>query len=272
MRETASCSKTTPVERQGRNPVLHGLVKKRCKREESIMMVKQTLVAAAFGLLFAGNALAVNNGHFSGLIGWQKLGDVAVQSGAALMTTASATYEDDFPAAAGAFNVSAFETADAGSMVGFAGLQVAEALDLNGNFATEGSLLAQNISVNAGDIISFDWELFTNETGESAQPDYAFVVLDGARTVLAQAGDAATASSPYAFTTGRQTFTYTFVNPGSQRLAFGVVDVNDYSVTTALWLDNVSVTPVPEPKDWLLMLAGLGLVGVMVERTKRRAI
>lgn len=52
------------------------------------------------------------------------------------MTTASATYEDDFPAAAGAFNVSTFETADAGSMVGFAGLQVAAAFDLNGDFAT----------------------------------------------------------------------------------------------------------------------------------------
>lgn len=236
------------------------------------MMFKQSLVAASFGLLFASNAMALNNGHFSGLLGWQKLGDVAVQSGAALMTTASATDEDDFPAAAGAFNVSAFETADAGSMVGFAGLPVAEAFDLNGDFATEGSLLSQTISVNAGDTLSFDWELFTNETGELAQPDYAFVVLDGVLSVLAQAGDAATASALYAFTTGHQAYTYTFANSGLQRLAFGVIDVNDYSVTTALWLDNVSVTPVPEPKDWLLMLAGLGLVVVMVERTKRRVV
>ncbi len=29
---------------------------------------------------------------------------------------------------------------------------------------------------------------------------------------------------------------------------------------------------VPEPKDWILMLAGIGLVGVMVERAKRRSI
>jgi hypothetical protein len=35
---------------------------------------------------------------------------------------------------------------------------------------------------------------------------------------------------------------------------------------------NVVYAPVPEPRDWLLMLAGLGLVGVMVERSKRRAI
>ncbi|OZA13370.1 MAG: hypothetical protein B7X94_02505 [Hydrogenophilales bacterium 17-62-8] len=29
---------------------------------------------------------------------------------------------------------------------------------------------------------------------------------------------------------------------------------------------------VPEPKDWMLMLAGIGLVGVMVERAKRRSV
>jgi len=29
---------------------------------------------------------------------------------------------------------------------------------------------------------------------------------------------------------------------------------------------------VPEPKDWMLMLAGIGLVGVMIERTKRRRV
>lgn len=31
-----------------------------------------------------------------------------------------------------------------------------------------------------------------------------------------------------------------------------------------------ALSAVPEPKDWMLMLAGIGLVGMMVERTKRR--
>lgn len=134
-------------------------------------MFKQTLVAVAFGLLFAGNALAVDHGHFARLAGWQKPGDVAARSGAALMNMASVTSEDNSPAAAGAFNVSAPRMVDTG-------LPVAGALNQAGNFATERSLLAQ----------------------------------------------------------------------------------------------NVSVTRVPEPKDWLLMLAGVGLVGVMVERAKRRQI
>lgn len=153
---------------------------------KSFMMFKPTLIAASLGLLFAGNALAVTNGNFSnGLTGWAALGDVAVQSGAVWMTTASVAYEDDYPASTGAFNVTA-------------------------------------------------------------------------------------ASSPYAFSTGVGGFSYTFANAGVQRLSFGVVDVNDYSATSALWLDNVSVTPVPEPKDWMLMLAGLGLVGLKVSRNRNR--
>jgi hypothetical protein len=35
---------------------------------------------------------------------------------------------------------------------------------------------------------------------------------------------------------------------------------------------NVVYAPVPEPRDWMLMLAGLGLVGVMVERSRRRSL
>ena len=32
-----------------------------------------------------------------------------------------------------------------------------------------------------------------------------------------------------------------------------------------------SVTPVPEPSEWLMMLAGLGLVGAIVRRGARRS-
>lgn len=34
---------------------------------------------------------------------------------------------------------------------------------------------------------------------------------------------------------------------------------------------NVIYAPVPEPRDWMLMMAGIGLVGLMVGRNKRRA-
>ena len=37
-----------------------------------------------------------------------------------------------------------------------------------------------------------------------------------------------------------------------------------------IYAGALSAAPVPEPKDWMLMLAGIGLVGMMVERAKRR--
>lgn len=62
-------------------------------------------------------------------------------------------------------------------------------------------------------------------------------------------------------------------------LIFGSLDASDASIAydTTLSLTgsgsgNVIYTPVPEPRDWLMLLAGLGLVGVMVERVKRRRI
>jgi len=44
-------------------------------------------------------------------------------------------------------------------------------------------------------------------------------------------------------------------------LAFGVVDLGDYGVTSALWLDNVALTAaVPEPETYAMLLAGLGFI------------
>jgi hypothetical protein len=39
-----------------------------------------------------------------------------------------------------------------------------------------------------------------------------------------------------------------------------------------IYAGALSAAPVPEPKAWLLMLAGFGLVGMMVERAKRRSV
>lgn len=39
-----------------------------------------------------------------------------------------------------------------------------------------------------------------------------------------------------------------------------------------IYAGALSAAPVPEPKDWMLVLAGIGLVGLMVERVKRRVI
>lgn len=232
------------------------------------MMIKQTLLVASLGLLFAGNALALDNGNFSsGLTGWNTLGDVAVQSGSVLMTTASVDYADDSPAAVGAFNASGVAAAEIAAIEASLGL-AAYALDLNEfDSASEGSLLKQIFNVNAGDTLSFDWNFFTNE-GVGA--DYAFVSINGNVTTLASAAAANVADVTYAWSTGVASFSQVFAAATTVDLAFGVVDRSDYTATSALTLDNVTViaAPVPEADTYALMGLGLGLVSLLVRRRK----
>lgn len=229
-------------------------------------MKKQGItIAAALAMVFAGNAMAVTNGSFnSGLNGWSALGDVNLQAGAILMTTASVDFEDDFPEAAGAFNASgtaAAETGVVGGIEDFIGVAMGT-LNVQDNFAFEGSVLKQTFNVNAGDTLTFNWNFFTNEASNGA--DYAFVSINGTLTQLAAPADAINSSLPYAYTSGFQTFSQTFNAASSVTLAFGVVDVNDYNVTSALWFDNVAV--VPEPETYAMFLAGLGLMGFASRR------
>ncbi len=226
------------------------------------LVLKAGLIATTMGLLFAGNAMAaVTNGGFAGnsLTGWSTLGDVTTASGGAFLTTASLEFQDDFTEDAGTFNASGTSAYDValGGFEAFAGLNAGD-LD-SPDFAYEGSLLKQTFTVNAGDTLSFNWNMFTNEGAAGA--DYAFVAINGALTTLATASNASLASVPYSFSTGASVFSQTFASASSVTLAFGVVDLGDYGVTSALWLDNVALTAaVPEPETYAMLLAGLGFI------------
>jgi hypothetical protein len=231
-------------------------------------LAKQTLLGAALSLLFCCPALAslTNGGFDNGLNGWTTLGDVGVQSGMAYLTNASATLEDDYPAVAGAFNHSGTSAESAGVPGGldaFSGLAI-DGLDdtPNQRFAFEGSALKQSFVAPAGMVLKFDWQFFTNE---AANPDYAYVALNGNKVVLASAG-AATAPSTgaFRFETALTTAYLTLVE-GLNTVAFGVVDIDDITVTSALKLDNVQAVPLP-PASLLLGPALFGLLGSSFRR------
>lgn len=238
------------------------------------LALKTSLIAATVALMLAGNAVAaVTNGGFAGnsLIGWSTLGDVITASGGAFLTTASLDFQDDSPEDAGTFNASGTSAYDIalGGFEAFAGLNAGD-LDTP-DFAYEGSLLKQTISVNAGDTLSFNWNMFSNEGGELLpKSDYAFVAINGILTKLAPAASAIIPSVPYDFTTGASVYSQTFASAASFTLAFGVVDITDYGVTSALWLDNVKLVaaPVPEPETYAMLLVGLGLMGAVARRRK----
>lgn len=219
------------------------------------------LAALAAGLLSGGNAFAVTNGDFTvSLAGWDAVGDASVQSSAALLTTAYDANDD----VAGNFNFSGASAQDAPVLESQAGL-TSGAL---GN-AWDGSLIKQTFTVNAGDTLSFQWNFLSNE-GTSGQPDFGFVVINGALTQLGSVAQASVTPglNGFAAQTGWNTFSQTFANAGSVTLALGVVDANDVVTTSALMVDQVTLSAVPEPGA--LMLLGAGLVASGWSQRRRR--
>lgn len=125
--------------------------------------------------------------------------------------------------------------------------------------AVEGSAIKQTITVNAGDKLTFSWNFLTNEVPANAEyNDFAFFSLSNINQ-LANTYDATFFSfSRLAQQTGYQPYTYNFATAGTYTLGFGVVDVGDTTVNSALLVDNVKLTPVPEPTTMLGILMGMG--------------
>jgi hypothetical protein len=236
--------------------------------------------AAFAGLAAAGVVYAQpTNGDFSsGLAGWSTFGDASMQSGGAFVTTAS-LLDDDSPAVAGEFNYSGTAADDdtTNSLAPALGL-AAGGLDpdpVNGLFAQEGSAISQSFNVAVGDVIVFNWRLYTNDVGVQTNPDYAFVVIAGNRFTI---GTSADATNPSLFPSGlgntnflRETNLNTFTSApfaasGLITLAFTVVDVDGFDTTSALFIDDVTV--IPEPS--VLGLGVLAAVGAILMKRRRR--
>jgi len=234
--------------------------------------MKTYALAALLGLAFTAQAQAVQTLDLAtGTAG----GDVLATSTSLFMTTALNADDDNGIN----FNLSGGMPLMAGgdleTVAGHpAGEYDIDLFDNSGSMATEGSVyVLKNVVINAGDTLSFAWTFYTNEPEMGGMKDAAyFSVLNHFTTVLANAADGITGdaglSGYRAATSG--SFNYTFTSAGSYDLVFAVVDTDDSITSSALMINDATITPVPEAETYALMLAGLGLVGLMVKRSKRR--
>jgi hypothetical protein len=237
-------------------------------------MITAALSALALALAAGPAAAQVRNGNFNGLDGWATGGDAAAAAGHLVLTTASASQQDDADAGlpAGARNVSGNEPLAAGggpgSLEAFLGVAPGAVDPDPAGFvvAYEGSAASQRFFAPAGSQLAFMWDLGTLDTRHDAGlSDVAFVVIDGQVITL---GNTLGATSPLGGDdmahTGWTGFAATFASAGTHTVSFGVADVGDYVDTSALSVSDVGVVlpSVPEPSSLGLLAAGLGLLGV----------
>ena len=141
----------------------------------------------------------------------------------------------------------------------------------------EGSGFSINLgTLTAGTTISFDWNFLTNEIQPDAHNDFSYYTLTGLSgvTVLADTNspmlDPTTgAGNPFALETGYMTKTITITSTGSYVLGLGVSDATTTDNPSGLLIDNLRISPVPEPTTIGFSIAGAALLVALRSRIKR---
>ncbi|NEO33924.1 MAG: hypothetical protein F6K36_26615 [Symploca sp. SIO3C6] len=113
----------------------------------------------------------------------------------------------------------------------------------NGN-ATEGSALQlDTITVQAGDVLSFDFNFLTDEFTPTFFNDFSFVSITSSSVEeLADTNSSFVSSLTNFFEeTGYMTFIYQFPEAGTYDVGIGVVDLIDSVVDSGLLVDNLRV-------------------------------
>ena len=117
------------------------------------------------------------------------------------------------------------------------GLLVARRVDDSARWAVGGSAMFTVLSVNSGDVVTFDTNFLADSGGSDDSistllNDFGFVVIDGEIQLLgtAEAGS-----------TGWQPFTFTATTTGTLQIAFGAMDVAQPVTASQLLVDNLRV-------------------------------
>jgi len=197
--------------------------------------------------------------------GWSPAGDVAALDDHTLLLTTAYDASDDTGASA-VVGSGAFAAQVPRGVEEYTGLHIGDldtTVDGLLQQAMEGSAITRTLWVHAGDTLTFRWQLLSNEDPLTGLPDLAFATLGGQLIELGTPSIADQAgTNGYLRSSGWMTYTHTFGDVGpvalaNIELAFGVVDRGDTATTTALAIQGVTVTPVPEPATWGLVFSGL---------------
>jgi hypothetical protein len=217
----------------------------------------------AMSLLVTGRAQIVNGGFETGsAAGWS----IAGQAGA---RDASFGVVPTHGSWAGYLENTGNGTVLAGDMETALHLPTGTVTNFVSGTPTRGTVMWQNVTVSAGQILVFDWNFMSDELNEApVYDDFAFFSVVGAISgvtdsfLLASRNSSSfTAGAPAGFDglTGWSTRNYTFTASDTYRIGFGVMNVTDGGHNSALMLDAISV---PEPAT----VALIGMCALLLAR------
>ncbi|MDP8962930.1 MAG: PEP-CTERM sorting domain-containing protein [Cyanobacteriota bacterium] len=204
----------------------------------SLFGIASSLVAAQ-----SADACQVTNGGFeqADFTGWETIGRARIETS----KYGSGPTEGSQQAQLDTFSL---QTVDIVELANFLHIGVNDLTNLGEVY--EGSALSTTFTVNAGDVLSFDWNFMTDDIQSEGFNDFAFVTLSQAgHTKLADTFSAFPSSlinsTDFYYQTGFKNYTYTFTAGGTYSFGLGVVDVGDGAFDSGLLIDNVSVMRSP---------------------------
>lgn len=115
----------------------------------------------------------------------------------------------------------------------------------------------QQVDVNAGDVLEFNWAFMTLNPLTGANGDAGFVLIDDTISVLAMQPDATieVVHSSYS-RTDWSLVQFPINSTGTINIGFGVADGSSTVTGSQLLVDDVRIIPVPEPTVALMLLIG----------------
>lgn len=178
---------------------------------------------------------------------WSTFGDVTTTTNTTSLSS-NALANDDSPNPDTNYNFSGSGAIPASDLETDLGL-TPQSLDPDPNNliqATEGSGLSSQLTVTEPTTLNYSWRFLTNDSTDVdnngfSYADYAFVSIDGNLQTLASTDSTLNSSATNYVNEATGTYTRVF-SPGTYDIAFGVVDVQDTNLSSALVLDNASAS------------------------------
>lgn len=230
------------------------------------------LIVAIFTGSLATQAPAyggVINGHFEtgDLSGWSVVGTASVVTAAFGVTPPNGSFQALIQSQSASFTGVPVDILEASLGLPPGGLDLVTGPEI------QGSAIYQTVQVKAGETLKFRWNFLTREEPHAGFfNDFAFFAIIPA----AGPGDAfkladtdsplVPSNTPFNWETTYQDGAW---NPGTYRIAFGVIDVFDDGIRSGLLIDAVSASAVPEPTSLALVMVGGLLMAPFCSRRKR---